>query len=32
MDLLHTEVANLLVRLSVTLFSRWWHEVLSMAP
>ena len=27
MDLLHTEVANLLVRLSVALIGRWWHGV-----
>src|SRR6202140_2647748 len=31
-DLLHTEVADLLVRLSVTLIGRWWHGVLSIAP
>src|ERR1700731_91323 len=28
-DLLHTEVADLLVRLAIPLFSRWWHVVLS---
>jgi hypothetical protein len=27
MDLLHTEVANLLVRLAVSLIGRWWHGV-----
>jgi len=26
-DLLHTEVANLLVRLAVPLIGRWWHGV-----
>src|SRR5438132_1954867 len=31
-DLLHTEVADLLVRLSVALIGRWWHVVLSIAP
>src|SRR5712691_248861 len=32
MDLLHTEVADLLVRLSVALIGRWWHGFLSIAP
>ena len=27
MDLLHTEIANLLVRLAVPLIGRWWHGV-----
>jgi hypothetical protein len=27
MDLLHTEVANLLMRLAVSLIGRWWHGV-----
>src|SRR5438067_9821002 len=27
MDLLHTEIANLLVRLTVPLIGRWWHGV-----
>src|SRR5207253_4358037 len=31
-DLLHTEVANLLVRLAVSLIGRWWHGVWSTAP
>src|SRR5712692_10071950 len=32
MDLLHAEVANLLVWLAVALLGRWWHGVLSIAP
>src|SRR3982075_178962 len=32
MDLLHAEVANLLMRFSVALIGRWWHGVLSIAP
>src|SRR5881296_4249499 len=31
-DLFRAEVADLLVRLAVTLISRWWHELLTTAP